>query len=137
MKIALGLITLAFTSTCLAQVPTMELNCAKSLGYKTETERQFLSRASGGGDIYNINVTFITRRPDDKLIDIALRECIAASLKLDDKKSILANAWFRPIKGANPNDDDMLIPYGSLRYISYDPRTKRISVQDLVLNNRK
>jgi hypothetical protein len=92
--------------------------------------------ATGGGDIYNINVTFITKRPDDKLIDKTLRECIAASLKLDDQKDILATAWFRPIVGIKANDDEMLNPYGSLKFISYTAKTKSIAVRSIQLNKK-
>jgi len=92
MKVLLAIITIVFATSAFAKTPTMKLNCAKTQKYKTEAERQYLSKASGGGNIYNINVTFITKRPDDKLIDKTLRECIAASLKLDNKKDILATA---------------------------------------------
>ena len=110
----------------------MKLDCAKIPGYKTEAERQYLSTASGGGDIYNVDVTFITKRPDDKLIDKVLRECIGASLKLDNKKGILANAWFRPMVGMNSDDDEKLDPYGSLKYISYSASTKSVEVRSIL-----
>mgnify|MGYP007008100956 FL=1 len=94
-------------------------------------ERQYLDKASGGGDIYNVQVTFITKHPDDKLTDKALRECIAKSLTLDGKKDILATAWFRPMAGTNPDDDEQIDPYGSLKYISYTASTKSVDVHNI------
>lgn len=139
MKALLGIIAIVFAFNSIpafAKAPTMKLDCAKVPKYKTEAERQYLSKASGGGDIYNVNVTFITKRPDDKLIDKTLRECISASLKLDDKKDILATAWFRPIAGTNSNDDEMLNPYGSLKFISYTASTKSIAVRSIQLGKK-
>lgn len=136
MKTLLGIIAIMFSASAFAKAPTMKLDCANIPKYKTEAERKFLSKASGGGDIYNINVSFVTKRPDDKLIDKTLRECIAASLKLDDKKDILATAWFRPIAGTNPNDDEMMNPYGSLKFISYTASTKSIAVRSIQLQRK-
>lgn len=132
MKSLLGILAVVFTTTAFAKAPTMKLNCGKIPGYKTEVERQYLSKASGGGDIYNVQVTFITKRPDDKLIDKALRECIATSLTFDKEKGILATAWFRPITGTAPNDDEQLHPYGSLKYISYSASTKSVDVHSIL-----
>jgi hypothetical protein len=129
MKALLGSLLLAVSMSAIAKPPTMKLDCAKVPKYKTEAERQYLSAASGGGDIYAINVTFITKRPDDKLADKTLRECISASLKLDSKKDILATAWFRPIAGTDPNDDEIMNPYGSLKFISYKASDKSVSVR--------
>lgn len=124
------------TSVMAAKPPTMKLGCVKAANHKTEAERQYLSKASGGGDIYNLNITFINKRPDDKLIDKTLRECLAVAIKLDDKKDILATAWFRPVQGANPNDDENLNPYGVLKYISYTAKTKSIDVHAIDLKKK-
>lgn len=132
-KLLVCILAIAFSSTAFAKTPTMKLDCAKVKGYTTTAERQYLA---SGGDIYNVQVTFITKRPADKLIDKVLRECIAASLKLDDKKDVLATAWFRPIAGTNPNDDEQMNPYGGLKFISYTAKTRSVSVQDLVLKKK-
>jgi hypothetical protein len=136
MKALLGSILLIISISAFAKTPTMKLDCAKIPNYKTEAERQYLSKASGGGDIYNINVTFINKRPDDKLLDKTLRECLAVAIKLDGKKDILASPWFRPIQGANPNDDENLNPYGILEYISYTASTKSIGVHSIELKKK-
>lgn len=61
MKKALLICALLFVATSTyAKTPTMKLDCAKVKGYKTEAERQYLSKASGGGDIYNINITALS-----------------------------------------------------------------------------
>lgn len=132
-KVLIGIIAIVFSTTAFAKTPTMKLECAKVKGYTTEAERQYLS---AGMNLYNIQVTFITKRPDDKLIDKILRECIATSLKLDDKKDILATAWFRPVAGMNANDDEQINPYGSLKFISYTAKTKSVAVRDIDLKKK-
>ena len=132
MKSLLGIIAIVLATSAFAKPPTMKLDCAKISKYKTETERQYSVTSDG----YNVAVTFINKRPDDKLIDKTLRECISASLKLDDKKGILAIAWFRPIEGSNPNDDEILNPYGALKYISYTASTKSIGVHSIQLHKK-
>ena len=136
MKSIFGIFAFVIASTVFAKAPTMKLDCAKVPNYKTEAERQYLSKESGGGDIYNINVSFISKRPDNKLIDKTLRECIAASLKLDDKKDTMATAWFRPFAGSNPNDDEILNAYGSLKFISYTASTKSVAVRSIQLKKK-
>lgn len=133
MKKLVTIITIIFSSTTFAKPPTMALDCAKTKGYKTEAERQYLDAASHGGDMYSIYITFITKRPNDKLVDKVLRDCISTSLKLDDKKDILATAWFRPIEGSNPYDDEQIHAYGDLKFITYRAKTKTVSVESLGL----
>lgn len=137
MKTLIGSVLMLVATLAFAKAPSMKLDCAKIPNYKTEAERQYLSKASGGGDIYNLDVTFINKRPNDKLIDKTLRECLAVAIKLDDKKDILANAWFRPVQGANPNDDEKLDSYGFLKYISYTASTKSIGVHSIELGKKK
>ena len=136
MKTVLGSILLVLATLASAKPPTMKLDCAKVSNFKTEAERQYLSGASGGGDIYSLNITFINKRPSDKLIDKTLRECLAIATKLDNKKDILATAWFRPVQGANPDDDENLNPYGVLKFISYTASTKSISVRSIQLKGK-
>lgn len=136
MKVLLGIVLLAVATSALAKPPTMKINCAKVPNYKTEAERQYLSGASGGGDIYNLNITFINKRPDNKLIDKTLLECLAVAIKLDDKKDILASAWFRPVQGANPYDDEKLDSYGFLKYLSYTASTKSIGIHSIELKKK-
>jgi uncharacterized lipoprotein YddW (UPF0748 family) len=106
----------------------MKLNCGRIQGYTVEAERQYLSAESGGGDIYNINVTFINKRPTDRVADKSLRDCLKEAIKLDDHKDILMNAWYRPVRGSNPNDDEMINPYGFLTNLIYSHSTKSISI---------
>lgn len=70
------------------------------------------------------------------MIDKTLRECLAVAIKLDDKKDILASPWFRPIQGANPNDDENLNPYGILKYISYTASSKSVGVHSIELKKK-
>jgi hypothetical protein len=127
-------VVLAFnTIPALAKPPTINLKCGKLPNHKVESERQYLSKASGGGDMYNINITFIEKKADKKQIDKMLRECLAEAIKLDNSKDIVATAWFRPKQGANSNDDENLNIYGVLKYISYTASTKSIAIHSIEL----
>ncbi|MFM9913446.1 MAG: hypothetical protein ACKVN9_07930 [Methylophilaceae bacterium] len=126
MRTLLTVLLIAFATSAYSAIPTMKLNCGKVKGYKTEAERKY------DGHLYNVIVTFITKRPDNKLADKVLRECISASLKLDDQKNILATAWFRPIAGSEADDDEQLKPHGDLSYISYKASTKKVEVKNLL-----
>lgn len=138
MRFIIGIVALIFATSAAAQLPVMKLGCGKVAGYKVEVERKYMSSAAGGGPngMYTVDVTFITKRPDNKLADKALRECIAASLKLDDKKDILATAWFRPMVGMDPNDDEHLHPYGGMNFLSYTASKRSIDVHELNLTKR-
>ena len=139
MKAFLGLVVavLAFNiSPAFAKPPTINLKCGKLPNYKVESERQYLSKESGGGDIYMINVTFISKKPDNKKIDKILRECLDEAVKLDGTKDITATPWLRPKAGSNPNDDDMVNIYGSLKYIVYIAKTKSIAVHSISLQKK-
>jgi hypothetical protein len=126
-KALLALATMALLTSTVAKVPSMSLNCAKVANYQTETERQYVN------GIYNIFVTFITKRPDNKLVDKVLRECLAVSIKLDGTKDVLATAWFRPIDGMNKDDDEQINIYGGLNYISYTASKKSIDLHTVSL----
>lgn len=119
-------VSLAISTSAFSATPTMQLDCGRVKGYETFAERKY------DGHLYNVMVTFVTKRPNDKLADKVIRECISASLKLDDQKNLLATAWFRPIAGMNANDDEQLKPYGGLNYISYNAKTKKVEVKSLL-----
>jgi len=109
----------------------MKLDCGKIQGYKPEVERKLVT------GIYNIDVTYITKRPPTKIVDKALRDCITASIKLDAEKDILASAWFRPIRGAPEIDDEQLNPYGNSKFISYTASKKSVNIHDITLELKK
>ncbi|BAN35955.1 hypothetical protein SCD_n02146 [Sulfuricella denitrificans skB26] len=117
--------------------PTVQLNCIKLSDYKTEAERKYLDKASGGGDIYTVDITFIGKKPDNKTTDKVLRGCIDVAVKMDSNKDILGNAWFRKKAGANPYDDDQINLYGGMKYISYKAATKKVEVNDLLPLKKK
>jgi hypothetical protein len=137
MKSLCGIVAviLAFSAMpALAKPPTINLQCGKLPSF--ESERKDLSKVSGAGDIYNIDVTFIAKKPGNKQIDKILRECLAEAIKLDNSKDILATAWYRPKQGANPNDDEMIDPYGALKYISFTASTKSVAVHSITLGKK-
>lgn len=139
MKKLLGIVAIALafsTMPALAKPPTINLKCGKLPNLKVESERQYLSKASGGGDIYMINVTFISKKPDNKKIDKILRECLVEAIKLDGTKDITATPWFRPKAGSNPNDDDMVHIYGSMKYLAYTASDKNVSVHTISLQRK-
>ena len=139
MKALIGIVATVFAfniSPTFAKPPTINLKCGKLPNYKIESERQYLSKASGGGDIYTINVTFISNKPHNKKIDRILRECLDEAIKLDATKDITATPWIRPKAGSNPNDDDMLNIYGSMKYIAYKALDKTVSVHAISLQKK-
>jgi hypothetical protein len=125
-------LAVAASSPALAKKPpTNPLRCGKVPNVESEAERQYLDKASGGGDIYSIFLTYIGKKPTNKQLDAALRDCLAVAIKIDGSKDILATAWYRPKRGANPYDDDQLNPYGAIQFISYTASTKTIGVHSL------
>lgn len=112
-----------------AKPPTIPLVCGKVPNVQSEAERQYLDKASGGGDIYNVLVTYIGKKPTNKQLDAALRGCLAVAIKKDSSKDILATAWYRRKAGATPYDDDMLNPHGPGKYIVYSASSKKIEVR--------
>lgn len=117
-----------------AKPPTIPLECAKSIG--AVAERQYLDAASGGGNIYNVNVTFTGKKPSNAKAESALRECIAAATKKDASKDVLASAWLKTRPGASDNDDEMLHPFGAMKFISYTAATGKVAVRTLELTKK-
>lgn len=114
-----------------AKPPTIPLDCGKASA--AVAERQYLDAASGGGNIYNVMVTFTGKKPANPKVEAALRECIAVAIKKDGSKDVLATAWFKQRAGASDNDDDQINPFGGMKYISYTAATKTVAVHELKL----
>lgn len=129
--IVLGLALTVSAPAIAKKPPSVQLNCIKLSEYKTEAERKYLDKASGGGDIYTVDITFIGKKPNNKTIDSVLRGCIDVAVKMDSSKDILGNAWFRKKTGASPYDDDQINLYGGLKYIGYKAETKNVEVNDI------
>src|SRR4051794_22528281 len=102
---------------------TIPLDCGNISGFNSEAERVYMDKASGGGDIYLVNITYIGKRPSASKINLALRQCLALAAKKDGSKDIVANAWYRSLAASDPSDDEMLNPYGALKFISYTAAT--------------
>ena len=117
-----------------AKPPTIPLECAKSSG--AVAERKYLDAASGGGNIYNVNVTFTGKKPTNAKAEAALRECIAASTKMDRTKDVVAFAWLKPRPGASDNDDELLHPFGAMKFISYTATTGKVAVRAIDLTRK-
>lgn len=127
-KLYTAIIFAMFTSAY-AKPPSIPLQCGKLNGALT-AERQFLSAASGGGDIYNVMVTFAGKKPSNAKAEAALRECIAEAVKKDGSKDVLATAWFRGKLSASESDDEMLHPFGPIKFISYTASTKKVVIRE-------
>jgi hypothetical protein len=131
-KILAAVLSLASSIPAFAKKPpTIPLECGKVSGFKSEAERQYMDQASGGGDTYIVNLTYIGKKPATKQLDAALRECLAVASKKDGSKDILATAWYRKRDGADSNDDAMLHPHGDLNYIVYAASKKSVEVRSL------
>lgn len=119
-----------------AKPPTIPLACGKVANIKSEAERQYLDKASDGGDIYTVFVTYVGKKPTNKQVDAALRDCLSVASKKDGSKDILATAWYRATVGGKPNDDDQIYPYDGLEFISYEAASKTIGIRKLSLKRK-
>ena len=121
-----------------AKLPTVKLKCGKLPDYQIESEREYLSREAGGGGngLYNVFITFISKKPSNKQIDKILRQCIEEAIKMDSSKDILANAFYRKKQGDNPYEDDNINVYGPLENLLYAASTKSVSVHKLELKHK-
>ena len=132
--IVAAMLIFATATSAHAKPPTIPLDCGRASA--AVAERQFLDSASGGGNIYNVMVTFTGKKPANAKIEAALRECIAVAVKKDGSKDVLATAWFKQRAGARDNDDDQINPFGGMKYISYTAATKTVAVHDLKLTKK-
>ena len=82
------------------------------------------------GSIYTVSVTFFGQEPSKSEMDRILRDCIAAAVKIDSKKDILATPWFRANLKDNPRKDKMLSPYGLMSAIVFESSGQRIVVRE-------
>lgn len=130
MKTILAILCLAcFASMATAKAPSTPLQCGSAGSTKPIAEIQLVPDQN----IYNVQLTYIAKKPPSQDIDKALRHCLAVAAKSDGTKDILATAWLRKRAGDKPNDDDMLNPYGGMKYISYKASDKSIAVIELKL----
>ena len=129
----LAALAVSVSGAVLAKPSTVGLDCGKVAGFKTVAERQFLSAESGGGNIYNLSLTFTGKRPTNAQVDAALRDCLAKANKMDGSKDMVASAWVKPRVGARDSEDQLLNPFGSMRYLGYKAATKTVSIQPITL----
>ena len=115
-----------------AKAPTTPLQCRSAGGQTLTAEIQLIPDQN----IYNVQLTYVAKKPSNQDIDKALRNCLAVAAKDDSTKDILATAWLRKRAGNKPNDDDMLNPYGGMKYISYKASDKSIAVREFKLQNK-
>jgi hypothetical protein len=115
-----------------AKPPSIPLDCGKASG--AEAQRQYLDKASGGGDIYSILVLFTCQRPAPAKVEAVLRECIATALKLDGTKDVLATARLR--KSPADTNKISISPFKGAQYISYTASQKTVAVHDIELNSK-
>ena len=87
-------------------------------------------------NIYTVQLTYVAAKPSNQEIEKALRSCLAVAAKADGTKDILATAWIRKRSSDKPNDDDMLNPFGGMKYISYKAADKSIAVRELKLQKK-
>lgn len=108
------------------------LDCGKTSGIKSEAEWKPVPSQN----IYQVDLTFIGRKPPNPEIDKLLRECAALVIKRDPSKDILVSAWLRKRLGDNWRDDELLHPWGGLKFMSYEARSKTVAVRDLKLQKK-
>jgi hypothetical protein len=57
-----------------------------------------------------------------------MRECLAQAVKEDGTRDILVNSFYRLREGNNPDDDELLTPYGFLTSLVYRASSKSIGL---------
>jgi hypothetical protein len=132
MKYILPALCLACLTNASAKTLSTQLQCGLASNFKPIAEIQLVPDQK----IYNVQLTYIAKKPQGRDIDKALRNCLAVAAKSDGTQDILATAWLRKRANDNPIDDDMLNPYGSMKYISYKASDKSIAVRDLKLQKK-
>ena len=83
--------------------------------------------------MYALNVTFVGKQPANKQVDIVVRGCLAAAIKVDVSKEILVETWFRTNERDESRYDRMFSVWGAGNYISYNPSKKAVVVQATTL----
>ena len=120
------LATLIICSMQVAAKPVAKtLDCGKQNLKTAGTAEMALS-----GTIYTVSVTFFGQEPSKSEMDRILRECIAAAIKIDSKKDILATPWLRSNPKDNPTEDKMLSPYGLMSAIVFESSGQKVVVHE-------
>ena len=122
----------SFTLISVAREPSSPLQCGSGGSIQATAERQLLSDQN----IYNVQLTYFGKKPPSQEIDKTLRNCLSVAAKIDGTKDILATAWIRKHAADKPDDDDMINPYGGMKYISYKASDKSIEVRELQLKRK-
>ena len=60
---------------------------------------------------------------------------VCREAKLDAQVPVIAD-WLRKRAGDNPRDDEMLKPYGVLKFFSYEASSKTTNVRELKLQKK-
>lgn len=120
------------TAHAVAAPGATKLRCGLISGFTTEAEM----KAVPSQGIHAVDLTFIGAKPRNKDVDRLLRECAAAAIGIDPSKDILVSAWFRKRPGDSWRDDDLLHPYGSMKYLSYQASSKTVAVRELKLQKK-
>lgn len=82
------------------------------------------------GDTYIVNVVFVGKSPPAREIDRILRDCVAAAVRRDGTRDILASPWLRKKAGDRHSSDELLHPYDGMQYLAYDARSRTTAIRD-------
>jgi hypothetical protein len=126
------LLAAAFSLPAAAEPVATKLQCGTIAGFRTEAEMKDVP----GLGVNRVDLTFIGTKPANKVIDRSLRECAKVAVKRDPSKDILVSAWLRKRARHNPQDDTLLYPHGSTKYLSYEASSKTIAVRKLRLQKK-
>jgi hypothetical protein len=86
--------------------------------------------------INSVDLTFVGSRPPANEIERLLRQCAVAAAKKDGSRDILVSAWLRKRASDNERDDELLHPFGALKFLSYEASSKTIAVRELKLQKK-
>lgn len=129
MRKAFYLAVSLLTLEALAAPGAVKLQCGAMAGFKSEAEMKLVPSQN----LNAVDLTFVGEKPPNKDIDRLLRECAVVAAKRDPSRDALVSAWFRKRPGDNWRDDDLLHPYGAMKFLSYTASSKSIAVRDIKL----
>ena len=127
-----SLLLFAWCAVAVGASPGTKISCGTQPGVMSEAEM----KAIPSQGINAVDLTFVAIKPSATVVDKLLRECAAVAVRRDGSKDILISAWYRKRATDKPNDDEILHPYGGLKFLSYEAASKTIAVRDLTLKRK-
>ena len=101
-------------------------DCGKTVAPKIAAQQFRMPGASGFHDGYMVMVTFIGKKPSDTDAIQTLRQCLAASIRMDKTKDIHVTPFHREHAKADPAKDTVLDPFPEHRSLMFDKASGKV-----------